>query len=225
LHASGPSMPSLARNSRLMMLRLAALLAASTLVPIHGLAAERSCMSAAGSGVKSARANFEHQQGVTIDGKSFDTIAQEIVKETCSQLSTGKSQTSRARVAGRDAMRRYLENILALGQSASVEALVAGALGREQGLGRMDRRSFGVLKVTCSSYPDATVSIDGSQIAQCGRRILVPSGENDVSVSSKGSAVCVGRISITMQQEKSCECAQSGATPTGVVKAEPMTCS
>src|SRR4051812_26424424 len=65
-----------------------------------------------------------------------------------------------------------------------------------------------------AAYPAGMVSIGDAEIAQCGKRILLPSGDNNVSVSSKGTRVCSGQVSLAVQQEKSCTCGQPAAAAT-----------
>lgn len=204
-----------------MLLILAAL---AVFGPIESFASDRSCSAGALAAARKARAEFERTHGVRVDGAVFEDVAKEIVSETCSQVAAGGSR-ARIASASSDATRRYLENALARGQSTATQALVADALGSRKGLGRMDRRSFGILKVECGTYPAGMVSIGDAEIAQCGRRILLPSGDNQISVSSKGSRVCAGQVSLAVQQEKSCTCGPAAAAPAGAAAVQPITCS
>jgi hypothetical protein len=185
---------------------------------------DRSCAAGALAAARKVRAEFERGHDLRVDGTVFEEVAKEIASETCSQITAAGS---RARVAAAvsDATRRYLENALARGQSTSTQALVADTLGSRKGLGRMDRRSFGIIKVECGAYPAGAVSIGDAEIAPCGRRILVPSGDNQVSVTNKRTRVCAGQVSLAIQQEKSCACGQSAAAPAGAAVVQPITCS
>ncbi|MBA7470084.1 hypothetical protein ES707_05361 [subsurface metagenome] len=185
---------------------------------------DRSCAVGALAAARKVRAEFERGHGVRVDGTIFEDVAKEIASETCSQVSAAGSK-ARVAVASSDATRRYLENALASGRSTATQALVADALGSRKGLGRMDRRSFGILKVECADYPAGMVSIGDAEIAQCGRRILLPSGDSQVSVSNKGARVCAGQVTLAVQQEKSCACGQATAAPAGAPAFQPITCS
>ena len=185
---------------------------------------DRSCAVGALAAARQVRAEFERGHGVRVDGTIFEDVAKEIASETCSQVSAAGSK-ARVAVASSDATRRYLENALASGRSTATQALVADALGSRKGLGRMDRRSFGILKVECADYPAGMVSIGDAEIAQCGRRILLPSGDSQVSVSNKGARVCAGQVTLAVQQEKSCACGQATAAPAGAPAFQPITCS
>ena len=185
---------------------------------------DRSCAVGALASARKVRAEFERGHGVRVDGTIFEDVAKEIASETCSQVSAAGSK-ARVAVASSDATRRYLENALASGRSTATQALVADALGSRKGLGRMDRRSFGILNVECADYPAGMVSIGDAEIAQCGRRILLPSGDSQVSVSNKGARVCAGQVTLAVQQEKSCACGQATAASAGAPAFQPITCS
>lgn len=202
---------------------LLVLIVVSVFGPIESYASDRSCTAGALAAARKVGAEFERSHAVRVAGAIFEDVAKEIASETCSQISAAGSKARVAR-ASSDATRRYLENALARGQSTATQALVADALGSRKGLGRMDRRSFGILKVECTAYPAGMVSIGNAEIAQCGRRILLPSGENQVSVSSKGARVCSGQVSLAVQQERSCACGQGTAAP-GAAAVQPITCS
>lgn len=203
---------------------LLALIAVSIFGSAGTAAPDRSCPTDALAAARKVRAEFERDHDVRVDGTIFEDVAKEIASATCSQAPAAGSK-ARVAAASSDATRRYLENALASGRSTATQALVADALGSRKGLGRMDRRSFGILKVECTTYPAGIVSIGDAEIAQCGRRILLPSGDNQVSVSNKGARVCAGQVSLAVQQEKSCVCGQATAAPTAAPAVQPITCS
>ncbi|TXG96748.1 MAG: hypothetical protein E6R08_08690 [Nevskiaceae bacterium] len=202
---------------------LLVLVAVSVFAPAATAAPQPSCQADALAAARKVRAAFERGHGVRVDKVVFEDVANEIASETCSQVAASASKR-RVVAASSDATRRYLENALASGQSTATQALVADALSGRKGMGRMDRRSFGILKVECADYPGGMVAIGDLEIAQCGRRILLPSGDSQVSVSNKGARVCSGQVSLAVQQEKSCSC--GGATPpAGAPALQPITCS
>jgi len=110
-------------------------------------------------------------------------------------------------------MNRYLTEALASGQAPKPDAIVAELVHGSQGLGRLDLRTFGVVKVNCSAgYTDSTVTINGAEAAGCSKRIFLASGTPEIAVVSKGVQLCKTRVTLAMQEEKVCECA-IGQTP------------
>lgn len=198
------------------------LIAVSVFAPAATAAPEPSCQDNAVAAARKVRAAFERGHRVRVDNTIFADVANEIASETCSQIAASGSRVGVV-AASSEATRRYLENALASGQSTATQALVADALSGRKGMGRMDRRSFGILKIECAAFPAGMISIGDAEIAPCGRRILLPSGDNKVSVSNKGARVCEGQVSLAVQQEKSCACGQGTAAPASAV--QPITCS
>src|SRR5260370_28569311 len=78
---------------------------------------------------------------------------------------------------------------------------------KKSGLGRPDKRNFGVFSLVCKPSPaDAIVSLDGVGVAACGKRILIEIGSPEVTLLVNGTAVCRDHVTIAKQQEGRCTC-------------------